>query len=473
MVAARNASRHRALLSDRRNYRVRRFVEREHRRRTRQLEARHGERAWPGGVYRGGDHARRLSAHRARHGGDERVRDRLQPLAVAPALRLRRQAAAARLSGADMATQTALLDVKQVGRSYPKGGGVADLVVLEGVDLTIARGEVVGLLGRSGSGKSTLLRIIAGLLTPTHGEVAWQGRTVTGPAEGVAMVFQSFALFPWLTVLENVELGLEAKGTPKAERRRRAVQAIDLIGLDGFESAYPKELSGGMRQRVGLARALVVHPDLLLMDEPFSALGRADRRDAAHRPDRPVDRRQAADRLDPDGHAQHRGGGADVRPHPRLLKQSWADQARVAGEAQTPAQPAGPRVPGDGERHLPPDDAARARRGHRRAGRAAGQRGGADPTRSLDQPHCGPDRGGRRAAFERRGRTPRTGARAVSGTGRAVPDRGGAATAAPGRVGRGEAAADGGRAEVRGPGYGRAQETIRPNWRWPTCLWWR
>ena len=171
-----------------------------------------------------------------------------------------------------MATQTALLDVKQVGRSYPKGGGVADLVVLEGVDLTIARGEVVGLLGRSGSGKSTLLRIIAGLLTPTHGEVAWQGRTVTGPAEGVAMVFQSFALFPWLTVLENVELGLEAKGTPKVERRRRAVQAIDLIGLDGFESAYPKELSGGMRQRVGLARALVVHPDLLLMDEPFSAL---------------------------------------------------------------------------------------------------------------------------------------------------------------------------------------------------------
>ena len=165
-----------------------------------------------------------------------------------------------------------LLDVRQVAQSYRKAGGAADLVVLEGVDLTIRRGEVVGLLGRSGSGKSTLLRIIAGLLVPSGGAVAWQGRDVTGPTEGVAMVFQSFALFPWLTVLENVELGLEAKGVPKAERRRRAVEAIDLIGLDGFESAYPKELSGGMRQRVGLARALVVHPDLLLMDEPFSAL---------------------------------------------------------------------------------------------------------------------------------------------------------------------------------------------------------
>jgi len=165
-----------------------------------------------------------------------------------------------------------LLDVRQVARSYPKGGGAADLVVLDDVNLTIARGEIVGLLGRSGSGKSTLLRIIAGLLAPSAGTVAYQGRDVVGPSDGVAMVFQSFALFPWLTVLENVELGLEAKGVAKAERRRRAVQAIDLIGLDGFESAYPKELSGGMRQRVGLARALVVHPDLLLMDEPFSAL---------------------------------------------------------------------------------------------------------------------------------------------------------------------------------------------------------
>jgi NitT/TauT family transport system ATP-binding protein len=131
---------------------------------------------------------------------------------------------------------------------------------------------MVALLGRSGSGKSTLLRIVAGLLAPTAGEVLWRDRPVQGPAEGVAMVFQSFALFPWLTVRENVELGLEARGVARAERESRAEAAIDLIGLGGFESAYPKELSGGMRQRVGLARALVVHPDLLLMDEPFSAL---------------------------------------------------------------------------------------------------------------------------------------------------------------------------------------------------------
>jgi len=128
------------------------------------------------------------------------------------------------------------------------------------------------LLGRSGSGKSTLLRIVAGLLEPTAGEVRWRDRPVRGPAEGVAMVFQSFALFPWLTVRENVGIGLEARGVARSDREERAEAAIDLIGLGGFENAYPKELSGGMRQRVGLARALVVHPDLLLMDEPFSAL---------------------------------------------------------------------------------------------------------------------------------------------------------------------------------------------------------
>ena len=132
--------------------------------------------------------------------------------------------------------------------------------------------EIVALLGRSGSGKSTLLRIISGLLTPSEGKVVIDGSPVVGPADGVAMVFQTFALFPWLTVLENVELGLEAQGVPQEERRKRALKAIDLIGLDGFETAYPKELSGGMRQRVGLARGLVVNPKVLLMDEPFSAL---------------------------------------------------------------------------------------------------------------------------------------------------------------------------------------------------------
>ena len=165
----------------------------------------------------------------------------------------------------------ALLEVRDCRQAYHKDA-TADLVVLEGVNLTLREGEMVALLGRSGSGKSTLLRIVSGLLQPTAGEVLWCGRPVSGPADGVAMVFQSFALFPWLTVRENVELGLEARRVPKAEREKRAEEAIDLIGLGGFENAYPKELSGGMRQRVGLARALVVHPDLLLMDEPFSAL---------------------------------------------------------------------------------------------------------------------------------------------------------------------------------------------------------
>jgi len=164
-----------------------------------------------------------------------------------------------------------LLQVRNVRQAYHKDSS-ADLVVLDDVDVSLKSHEIVGLLGRSGSGKSTLLRIIAGLLLPTSGQVTWRGVPLRGPADGVAMVFQSFALFPWLTVQENVELGLEAQGVPRAEREDRAETAIDLIGLGGYESAYPKELSGGMRQRVGLARALVVHPDLLLMDEPFSAL---------------------------------------------------------------------------------------------------------------------------------------------------------------------------------------------------------
>lgn len=164
-----------------------------------------------------------------------------------------------------------LLQVDQVRKAYPRADG-AELLVLEGVDLTLQQGQIVGLLGRSGSGKSTLLRLIAGLAQPSAGRVAYLGESVAGPVPGIAMVFQSFALFPWLTVFENVTLGLEARHLPKEEIRRRALAAIDLIGLDGFESAYPRELSGGMRQRVGFARALVVHPDVLLMDEPFSAL---------------------------------------------------------------------------------------------------------------------------------------------------------------------------------------------------------
>src|SRR6184192_4019185 len=166
---------------------------------------------------------------------------------------------------------TSLLEVSRVKRTFPRGGG-EELLVLDDVNLTLREGEIVGLLGRSGSGKSTLLRLIAGLSQPQGGNLSYMGAPIQGPVQGVAMVFQSFALFPWLTVLENVQLGLEALGIPEPEMRRRALQAIDLIGLDGFESAYPRELSGGMRQRVGFARALVVHPNILLMDEPFSAL---------------------------------------------------------------------------------------------------------------------------------------------------------------------------------------------------------
>lgn len=164
-----------------------------------------------------------------------------------------------------------IFEVKDVRKTFRSSEG-QELVVLENVNFKMHENEIVALLGKSGSGKSTLLRIIAGLVKPSSGQVLYHDKPVTKPVQGIAMVFQSFALMPWLTVLENVELGLEALGVPRQERRKRALKAIDTIGLDGFESAFPKELSGGMRQRVGFARALVVEPELLLMDEPFSAL---------------------------------------------------------------------------------------------------------------------------------------------------------------------------------------------------------
>ena len=163
-----------------------------------------------------------------------------------------------------------LIAVSDVTKTFATLEG--ELPVLEGVSVEVRAGEVVALLGKSGSGKSTLLRCIAGLLTPSTGAVRYRGEPLVGTNPGTAMVFQSFALLPWLTVRQNVELGLEAKGIDRPRRRVLAERAIDLIGLDGFETAYPKELSGGMRQRVGFARALVVEPEVLLMDEPFSAL---------------------------------------------------------------------------------------------------------------------------------------------------------------------------------------------------------
>ena len=165
-----------------------------------------------------------------------------------------------------------LLSVDNVTQVFQTGSGESRAPVLSEVSLSLKTGEIVALLGRSGSGKSTLLRIIAGLTRPTQGAVRIGGEPVDGPAKDVAMVFQSFALFPWLDVLDNVEIGPRSNGVPLDETRKRALHAIDTIGLDGFESAYPKELSGGMRQRVGFARALVMQPKILLMDEPFSAL---------------------------------------------------------------------------------------------------------------------------------------------------------------------------------------------------------
>ncbi|WP_327725174.1 nitrate/sulfonate/bicarbonate ABC transporter ATP-binding protein [Streptomyces europaeiscabiei] len=163
-----------------------------------------------------------------------------------------------------------LLEATGVTKSY--AGADRELPVLAGIDLQVRAGEIVALLGKSGSGKSTLLRCLAGLIPASSGTLAYRGTPLTSANPGTAMVFQTFALLPWLTVQQNVELGLEAQGVPADQRAEAALKAIDLIGLDGFESAYPKELSGGMRQRVGFARALVVEPDVLMMDEPFSAL---------------------------------------------------------------------------------------------------------------------------------------------------------------------------------------------------------
>lgn len=164
-----------------------------------------------------------------------------------------------------------IIEIIHVRKSF-RTGEKQELLVLEDINFKMNEGEIIAILGKSGSGKSTLLRIIAGLIQPSSGTVNYRGKSINGPARGISMVFQNFALLPWLTVLQNVELGLEALGIGREERHARALEAIDTIGLDGFETAYPKELSGGMRQRVGFARALVVNPDILLMDEPFSAL---------------------------------------------------------------------------------------------------------------------------------------------------------------------------------------------------------
>jgi len=164
-----------------------------------------------------------------------------------------------------------LLDLRGVSKSFRTADG-APRMVLEGVNFSLGEGEIVALLGKSGSGKSTLLRVMAGLVPADGGTCTYRRKPIHGPVEGVAMVFQSFALFPWLTVQQNVELGLEAQGIAPALRQERADAMLELMGLAGFGGALPRELSRGMRQRVGIARALVTNPDVLLMDEAFSAL---------------------------------------------------------------------------------------------------------------------------------------------------------------------------------------------------------
>jgi NitT/TauT family transport system ATP-binding protein len=165
----------------------------------------------------------------------------------------------------------AIIEAVAIEKSYPQADGTR-IQVVSPTNLSIEPGKIIALLGPSGCGKSTLLRMLTGLSQPTAGMLAWHGKPLDGQSPNVAIVFQSFALFPWLTVLQNVEAPLEARGVPEVERRKRALRALDTVGLDGFETAYPKELSGGMKQRVGFARAIVVEPEVLFMDEPFSAL---------------------------------------------------------------------------------------------------------------------------------------------------------------------------------------------------------
>jgi len=171
----------------------------------------------------------------------------------------------------DAVTDQVLLEARQVSQRFRQPNGQV-LEALRNVSLAVRTQEVVALVGPSGCGKSTLLRLLAGLARPAAGAVFYRGQPLDGILASAAMVFQSFALLPWFTVTENVAMGLEARGVAGAARRDAVARAINLVGLDGFEHAYPRELSGGMKQRVGFARALAVAPEILLMDEPFGAL---------------------------------------------------------------------------------------------------------------------------------------------------------------------------------------------------------
>lgn len=165
-----------------------------------------------------------------------------------------------------------MIEIKDVSKSFPQNHQEEHLSILNHISLTIAEQEFVSLVGPSGCGKSTLLRILAGLLKPDSGQVLVGQRPVEGPESSRCMVFQDYVLFPWMTVWNNIALGLKVKKYPKEEIKRKVSWAIELVRLNGFEKSYPHQLSGGMKQRVAIARALVINPEILLMDEPFGAL---------------------------------------------------------------------------------------------------------------------------------------------------------------------------------------------------------
>jgi NitT/TauT family transport system ATP-binding protein len=171
-----------------------------------------------------------------------------------------------------------VIEIKALGKRFDGRAGSDAVQALRDVNLTIGDNEFITILGPSGCGKTTLLRNVAGLTPWDEGEILIDGKPVTGPSPERAMVFQNFALLPWASVLANVAIGLEIRGEPKAQRERKAMEMIELVGLRGFEKRLPMELSGGMQQRVGLARALAVDPSVLLMDEPFGALDEQTRR---------------------------------------------------------------------------------------------------------------------------------------------------------------------------------------------------
>ena len=265
-VAAPHHPRYLPRLYHRRDHRSRRRLERFHRCGDRAVPRTYARGTWARRVHRTGHVRVRLPQDPRRAAHHVRLRRRRQLVALAPPLPARGNSVLAR-----MTSPGSIISVRHVTKSFA-GAGDKRIPVLEGIDLEVGDSEFVALLGRSGSGKSTLLRCIAGLIAPTSGEVLYRGARLLGCNPGTAMVFQSFALLPWLSVQQNVEIGLEARGVPPRRRAEQALRAIDIVGLDGYESAFPKELSGGMRQRVGFARALVLEPDVLLMDEPFSAL---------------------------------------------------------------------------------------------------------------------------------------------------------------------------------------------------------